>query len=259
MPGWIKIHRQIQDCLIWEDKPFNMAAAWVDLLLLANHEDKEIIFDKKPMLVKRGQRVTSIRSLSDRWGWGNQKTLKFLKMLEEKQMITREVNKRRTLLTIVNYSFYQGDENTDRTLTEHWQNTDRTLTEHSSSINNNDNNDKKNNICSNQNDLNDKKTQKKKPKLSDEENKELVKNFEIIYQSYPRKVGKTDGFLLYKQWLNGRDIAGQKIKLTNKQMWLAIARYKKHLEENETEKQYIKQFDTFMRKPILDYVGDEEQ
>ena len=77
MPGWIKIHRQIQNCLIWDDKPFNMASAWIDLLLLANHEDKETIFDKKPILVKRGQRITSVRELSSRWGWGKDKTLRF--------------------------------------------------------------------------------------------------------------------------------------------------------------------------------------
>ena len=103
------------------------------------------------------------------------------------------------------------------------------------------------------------KPKKSKPKLTEEENEELVKNFEIIYNSYPRKVGKTAGFELYKQWLNGRDILGKRIKLTNRQMWYAIAKYKKQLEDNETEKQFIKQFDTFMRKPILDYIGDDEQ
>ena len=35
--GWISIHRKIQDNLIWNDKPFNRGAAWIDLLLLANH------------------------------------------------------------------------------------------------------------------------------------------------------------------------------------------------------------------------------
>lgn len=253
MPGWIKIHRQIQNCLIWDDKPFNMASAWIDLLLLANHEDKETIFDKKPILVKRGQRITSVRELSARWGWGKDKTLRFLRLLEREKMIVKDSDSRRTLLTIVNYGIYQDCENENETVI-------RTLTGQSQATNKNDKNDKNNNICSNPDDLNDtEKPKKKKTKLTEEENEELVKNFEIIYNSYPRKVGRTAGFELYKQWLNGRDILGKRIKLTNRQMWYAIAKYKKQLEDNETEKQFIKQFDTFMRKPILDYIGDEQQ
>ena len=249
MPGWIKIHRQIQNCLIWDDKPFNMASAWIDLLLLANHEDKETIFDKKPILVKRGQRITSVRELSARWGWGKDKTLRFLRLLESEKMIVKESDSRRTLLTIVNYGIYQDCENENETVI-------RTHTGQSQATNKNDKNDKNNNICSNSDDLNESEKQKKKTKLTEEENEELVKNFEIIYNSYPKKVGKASGFKAYKQWLNGRNIDGTKIKLTNRQMWYAIAKYKQYIEKEEMEPQYIKQFDTFMRN-ILDYVEDE--
>ena len=252
MPGWIKIHRQIQNCLIWDDKPFNMASAWIDLLLLANHEDKETIFDKKPILVKRGQRITSVRELSARWGWGKDKTLRFLRLLESEKMIVKESDSRRTLLTIVNYGIYQDCETENETVI-------RTLTGQSQATNKNDKNDKNNNICSNSDDLNETdKPKKNKPKLTEEENEELVKNFEIIYNSYPKKVGKASGFKVYKQWLNGRNIDGAKIKLTNRQMWYAIAKYKQYIEKEEMEPQYIKQFDTFMRN-ILDYVEDEQQ
>ena len=252
MPGWIKIHRQIQNCLIWDDKPFNMASAWIDLLLLANHEDKETIFDKKPILVKRGQRITSVRELSARWGWGKDKTLRFLRLLESEKMIVKDSDSRRTLLTIVNYGIYQDCESENETVI-------RTLTGQSQATNKNDKNDKNNNICSNSDDLNETETPKeKKPKLTEEENEELVKNFEIIYNSYPKKVGKASGFKVYKQWLNGRNIDGTRIKLTNRQMWYAIAKYKMYIEKEEMEPQYIKQFDTFMRN-ILDYVEDEEQ
>lgn len=251
MPGWIKIHRQIQNCLIWDDKPFNMASAWIDLLLLANHKDKETIFDKKPILVKRGQRITSVRELSERWGWGKDKTLRFLRLLESEKMIVKESDSRKTLLTIVNYGVYQDCETENETVI-------RTLTGQSQATNKNDKNDKNNNICSNSDDLNESEKPKKKTKLTDEENEELVKNFEIIYNSYPKKVGKASGFKVYKQWLNGRNIDGTKIKLTNKQMWNAIAKYKHYIEKEEMELQYIKQFDTFMRN-ILDYVEDEKQ
>lgn len=86
----------------------------------------------------------------------------------------------------------------------------------------------------------------------------IENNFNIIYNSYPRKVGRAKGFDLYKGWLKGRSISGKTVKLTNKQMWSAIANYKRQLEENGTEKQYIKHFDIFMNKAILDYVEEEE-
>lgn len=88
------------------------------------------------------------------------------------------------------------------------------------------------------------------------QNEEIEKNFEIIYNSYPKKVGRTRGFDFYKGWLKGRNISGKTVKLTNKQMWNAIANYKREIEENETEQQYVKQFDTFMNKAILDYLEE---
>lgn len=112
--GWISLHRKLQDCVIWSNsQPFDMRSAWVDLLLLANHRDAEIIFDYKPITVKRGQYLTSVRKLSARWSWSKNRTLKYLKLLESLQMIQRESSNQRTLLTIVKYDFYQGVEDTD--------------------------------------------------------------------------------------------------------------------------------------------------
>ena len=54
----------------------------------------------------------------------------------------------------------------------------------------------------------------------------------------------------------GRVVNGKREKLTNKQIWQAIANYKREIDKNETELQFIKQFDTFMNKSILDYIED---
>lgn len=144
--GWISLHRKIQECFLWvDDEPFDRRSAWIDLLLLANHEDKKMIFDGSVIVVGRGQRITSVRKLAERWHWGNQKTLKFLRMLEEEHMIKKESDKRRTLITIVNYGVYNDVLNTDGTVTEQSQNTDGTVAEQSSTINNNDNNENNDN------------------------------------------------------------------------------------------------------------------
>ena len=52
--------------------------------------------------------VTSIRRLCDRWGWSNSKVIKFLKTLENDSIIHVKSDTKKTVITIVNYSVYQG-------------------------------------------------------------------------------------------------------------------------------------------------------
>ena len=113
--GWIKLHRKIQDCELWDssDEPFDRRSAWIDLLLLANHEDKQIIFKNNPIVVKTGQRITSIRKLAERWNWSVNRVKRFLDLLEKLQMIERDSDNHRTLLTIAKYEVYQGQWHTD--------------------------------------------------------------------------------------------------------------------------------------------------
>lgn len=86
---------------------------------------------------------------------------------------------------------------------------------------------------------------------------QLNKDFDILYGSYPKKVGKTNGFKRYKAWVTtGRVVNGKRVKLTNSDIWNAIAAYKEQLELNETERKYQKNFDTFMGDSILDYLED---
>ena len=112
--GWIKLYRQLQDCWIWLDKePFDKRSAWVDLLLTANHSDKKILFNGELITVKRGQILTSVRKLSAKWKWSVNKVYRFLKLLEDDEMLQKESDKDRTLLTIENYSVFQCCEYTN--------------------------------------------------------------------------------------------------------------------------------------------------
>lgn len=137
--GWISIHRKIRECVIWDsDEPFTRRDAWIDLLLLANHRDKETIFDGEKITIRRGQYLTSVRKLAQEWHWGKDKTLKYLKLLEECEMITRDADSRRTLITIVNYCLYQ-DKSDD--VADSNKDSEQTVNRHSSATNNNINND----------------------------------------------------------------------------------------------------------------------
>lgn len=113
--GWIHLHRKLLDCILWNDsQPFDRRSAWIDLLLLANHSDKTILFDGEETVISRGQYLTSVRQLSERWRWSKDRTLKFLRTLVKYNMISKESNAKRTLITIVNYGVYQDTQDTNK-------------------------------------------------------------------------------------------------------------------------------------------------
>ena len=141
--GYIKLYRQLQESWIWDgSEPFDMRSAWVDLLLMANHEDNKTIFDGEVITVMRGQRITSVRKLAERWHWGKDKTLKFLKMLEADKMIVRNADSRKTLVTIVNYAKFQSSEVGEQTVNRHSADSPQTVRRHSPATNKNDKNEK---------------------------------------------------------------------------------------------------------------------
>lgn len=111
--GWIKIDRKIQDHWVWKKSDY--AFAWIDLILLANHKEEKIPFDNKIITIKKGQHLTSIGKLSERWHCSRDKVRNILNLFEQDGMILRESNNRRTLLTLVNYGKFQKPVTTDPT------------------------------------------------------------------------------------------------------------------------------------------------
>lgn len=121
--GWIRIHRQIQECGIWKDKePFDRRSAWIDLILMANYEEKTMIIKGKPVIIQRGQRFTSTLHLAERWNWSVNRVRRFLELLESLQMVTTDRTTNGITVTIVKYNDYQiqriTDESTDETVDE---------------------------------------------------------------------------------------------------------------------------------------------
>ncbi len=111
--GWIKLHRQIVDNWIWEDA--DMFKAWIDILLMVNHEDKKIYVNGKLTTIHRGEKLTSITKLSERWRWSKRRVMRFLDLLEEDEMCTLNDLPKGTLVTIENYSKFQGRGTADGT------------------------------------------------------------------------------------------------------------------------------------------------
>ena len=131
--GYIKLYRDIRDHWIWssETEPFDRLHAWVDLLMMANHKDREVPFNGRMVVVKKGSRITSLHKLSERWRWSIHKVSDFLNLLEEAGMITQERNSKKTLINVVNYGFYQDSNMTKGTVKEQSGNTEGTVKEQS--------------------------------------------------------------------------------------------------------------------------------
>lgn len=126
--GWIKLHRKLLDCWIWQVKPYDKARAWVDLLLLTMHHDKKIIIDDKPVVISRGSYFISRGKLADRWGWSIKKVDAYLKSLENENMVTTTRTKKGTTITIVNYGEYQVEGTTQDTTEDTIQGTTQDTT-----------------------------------------------------------------------------------------------------------------------------------
>ena len=112
--GWIKLYRSIWENTIWKSKDkFDDRSAWIDLLLMANHEQKQAVYKKQAIDIHRGQVFTSIPHLSKRWGWSENRVRRYLLLLCNLGMIYRDGTPNGTLVTIVNYGFYQDDRRTN--------------------------------------------------------------------------------------------------------------------------------------------------
>ena len=135
--GWVAIYRQVQDHWIWKDKPFSKQAAWIDMLLFANHDDNKFMLGNELVEVKCGSFITSEVKLMERWGWSKCKTRAFLDLLQKDGMIVKKTDRKKTTIDIVNYGDYAVLKTTERPQKNHQQTTNRPPTD----TNNNDNNE----------------------------------------------------------------------------------------------------------------------
>lgn len=106
--GWIKLSRQLQDHWLWKEaEPFDKRSAWLDLLMLANWEDKKTAYKGEVITCKRGDVNVSYTALGKRWHWNRKKVARFIALLESDEMVTTKVTTHRTTVTIVKYGFFQ--------------------------------------------------------------------------------------------------------------------------------------------------------
>lgn len=114
--GWIKLHRQLQDNEFYFAEKFTKIQAWVDILLLINHKPNTFFVRGNEVKVDTGQTARSILSLSKRWKWNQRTVIKYLRLLENRQMIHIKSNHITTIITVINWQQYQNnaEQNTEQ-------------------------------------------------------------------------------------------------------------------------------------------------
>ncbi len=111
--GWVKLHRAINDNWIWSCERHSKQSAWLDLIMMVNHEDRKITIGTQVVVIQRGSVWTSYKKLKARWRWSNDRLYGFIRALVSDGMIAVQTTNTGTLLTVLNYSIYQGSGGSD--------------------------------------------------------------------------------------------------------------------------------------------------
>ena len=103
--GFICVSRSIVSHWIWNNPVYFQR--WVDMIMMANWEDKEVQIAHHQLTVQRGQFVTALHSLAVRWNISRQAVSKFMVKLSDDKMVDTLVYGKVTIVTICNYDRYQ--------------------------------------------------------------------------------------------------------------------------------------------------------
>lgn len=105
--GYILVHRKIMQSKFYGVEEFCRTMAWIDLLLLANHDRNTFYARGIQVNVERGQTAYAVETLAAKWRWSRGKVNRFLNALKMEGQITIQKSNVTTLITIVNYNRYQ--------------------------------------------------------------------------------------------------------------------------------------------------------
>lgn len=123
MEGWVKTYRSLMNHWVWQDKVYSRGQAWIEMTMLANHAEQKVALGNDLVSVERGSFITSELKLADRWGWSKTKVRAFLALLENDNMIVKKTDRKKTTITIVNYSLYQESQTTEEPQKNHEETT----------------------------------------------------------------------------------------------------------------------------------------
>lgn len=226
--GWIKLHRKILDWE-WFTSPSTLQL-FIYLLLRANKEDKKW----RGILIKRGQLVTSVATISEETKLSTQQVRTSLNRLKSTNEITSKTTNRFTLVTVCKYESYQLYEEVEQQTKQQalQQTKNKQITNKKQQLKNNKNirNNKKESILTNVR-IDEKATDAPVVATTTTDDMELRK--EKFYQSlvpYVAKYGKDMVRAFYDYWTE-KTYGGRKMRFEKQQAFeisKRLATWQKH-------------------------------
>ena len=160
MSGWVKLHRTITDSFVFQNP--DRLKFWIWCLCKASHKERIQNVGLQEVPLKKGQFVFGRKKAANELNMDESKIYRLLKTFEKREKIEVKSNNKFSVVTVVNWSVYQDDEQQ----CEQQSNNKITTNEQQSNTNKNvknDNNDK---------------------------NKDILSHFESCWKLYPNKKGK---------------------------------------------------------------------
>lgn len=163
--GYIKIWRKMQDSGLQDN--LELFGFFTNLVLMANHKEKKFLLNGNFITVPRGSLITGRNSLAKQFKVSPSKVWRMFDILKRGQIVDIKPNSKYSVVSICNYDKYQDLNYKIKQHTGQVANSKRTASEQQVNTNNNVNN------------VNNVKNVNKSSNSA-----------EIIYNAYPRKVGK---------------------------------------------------------------------
>jgi hypothetical protein len=111
MSGTVNISRGIWSDTAFKEEQFTEREAFMWMIMEASYKAREKRVGSVVARTERGQLATSIRFMSDAWGWSKSRVDRFLKRLENRDMIGTESGTGINVITIRKYDEYQNTPN----------------------------------------------------------------------------------------------------------------------------------------------------
>ena len=110
--GWIKLHRQLLNSHVFQNE--KLLKIWIWCLLKAAHTGRAQVVGRQKIQLEPGQFVTGRHAAAAELGMAPSTTWDYLKLLEAQECISIKSNNKFSVVTVVNWAFYQGyNENSD--------------------------------------------------------------------------------------------------------------------------------------------------
>lgn len=115
LDGYIKLHRKVLSNEMFLELPFDRWRAFEFLMLSARYKPTDIMIKGKIIHLDVGQLIFGEDALASKWGWSRGKVRRFLIQLSELGMIQHRGTPYGTVITIENYTMYQGRQTSNST------------------------------------------------------------------------------------------------------------------------------------------------